>query len=209
MEQKVFQEMLHLLEYKGILYHKRKTRNMFHSKLAKENAQRFRTECDRRLANMFRGLGVTSIDDIIRQTEENVRLSKTCKKCGLFCRDYHKLEQHLNSQKCKQLQAEQKGEKFIPKRETRKQCDICNKSILFYNWTRHLEGVLHTENVRKMTEPAFQCTVCEKTFKGARPKQMLKRHLNSKKHLENVKQPWNKFKHNQLIKKHFSKVLVV
>ena len=140
---------------------------------------------------MFRGLGVTGLDDIIRQTEENVRRSKTCRLCGLYCSNYYTLEKHVMT------------------KDTRKQCDICNKSIMFYNWTRHLEGVNHKEKVRLLNEPAFQCTVCDKIFKGSRQKQMLKRHLQSMKHLDKLKEPWNQGKHDVLIRKHFSRVKVV
>ena len=104
-------------------------------------------------------------------------------------------------------QAERKGEEFVMTKDTRKQCDICNKSILFYNWTRHLEGVNHKEKVRQLNEPGFQCTVCDKMFKGARPKRMLQRHMRSKKHLEKLGLPGNKWKHNALLKKHFCKVV--
>ena len=180
---------------------------MFNSFEAKQNGKRFRAECDKRLANMFRGLGVTGLDDIIRQTEENVRRSKTCRLCGLYCSNYYTLEKHRHSQKCKKRQAEQKGKEFVMTKDTRKQCDLCNKSIMFYNWTRHLEGVNHKEKVRLLNEPAFQCTVCDKIFKGARPKRMLQRHMRSKKHLEKLGLPGNKWKHSALLRKHFCKVV--
>ena len=182
---------------------------MFNSFEAKQNGKRFRAECNRRMEKMFRSLGVSSLDDIIRQTEENVRKSKTCRLCGFYCTNYHTLEIHRNSQRCKRRQAEKKGEIFVPKKQTPKRCDICNKSVLFYNWRGHLESVAHKENVRKMSEPAFQCTVCDKVFKGSRQKQMLKRHMQSKKHLEKLKEPWNQGKHDVLIRKHFSRVKVV
>ena len=183
---------------------------MFNSFEAKQNGKRFRAECNRRLEKMFRSLGVNSRDDIIRQTEENVRKSKTCRLCGFYCTNYHTLEIHRNSQRCKRRQAEKKGEIFVPKKQTPKRCDICNKSVLFYNWRGHLESVAHKENVRKMSEPAFQCTVCDKVFdKGPRQKQMLKRHMQSKKHLEKLKEPWNQGKHDTLLRKHFSRVKVV
>ena len=87
--------LVQLLEFKGNKYQIEKT-HMFNSRAAQENGKRFRAECDKRLANMFRGLGVTGLDDIIRQTEENVRKSKTCKLCGLYCSNYHTLETHRN-----------------------------------------------------------------------------------------------------------------
>ena len=119
-DQKVLGELVRFLEFKGNLYQREKT-DMFDSRVAKENGRRFRAECDRRLANMFRGLGVTGLDDIIRQTEENVRNSKTCKLCGLYCSNYHLLEHHRNSQKCLKRQATQKGEVFkkIPENTAR------------------------------------------------------------------------------------------
>ena len=205
-DQKVLGELVRFLEFKGNLYQREKT-DMFDSRVAKENGRRFRAECDRRLANMFRGLGVTGLDDIIRQTEENVRNSKTCKLCGLYCSNYHLLEHHRNSQKCLKRQAARKGESFVMKKDTRKHCKICNMSILHYNWTRHVEGTHHTENVRILNEPAFQCTVCDKIFKGGRPKRMLQRHMRSKKHLKKLDEPGNKWKHNALLKKHFCKVV--
>ena len=180
---------------------------MFNSIEAKQNGKRFRAECDRRMVNIFRNLGVSCLDDIIRQTEENVRKSKTCKLCGFYCTNYHTLEIHRNSQRCKRRQAEKKGLTFLSKARTPKHCEVCCKSVLFYNWANHLQTQLHRENVRKMSEPAFQCTVCDNVFKGGRPKLMLKRHMRSKKHLEKLKQPWNQGKHDALIKKHFCKVV--
>ena len=206
-DKKCLMELVSFLEFKGLLYQIEKT-DMFASHIAKENGKRFRAECDRRLANMFRGLGVTGMEDIIRQTEENVRRSKTCKLCGLYCNNYYTLENHRGSQKCQKRQAEQKGETFVQKKETRKQCDICHKSILFYNWTRHLEGCYHLENVRILSEPAFQCTVCDKIFeKGDRPKRMLQIHMKSKKHIRKLEEPGNRWKHDKLMKKHFCKVI--
>ena len=208
MNKKEVVDLVRFLEFKGKEYQYKK-KHMFHSEEAKANGRRFRAECDRRLANIFRGLGVSCWDDIIQQTEDNVRQSKTCKLCNFYCANYYTLESHVNSENCKKRQAEQRGEDFVHKRESRKQCKICDKSILFYNWPRHLEGVYHLENVRKLAEPAFQCTVCDKVFKGGRPKVMLKKHLITKKHLKKIEEPGNRWKHDALIKKHFSKVRVV
>ena len=208
MTKKSLQNLVRYLEFKGKAYQKEKM-DLFNTAEAKENAKRFTKECDRRLGIIFRGLGVSCWSDIILQTEENVRRSKTCKLCGLFCNNYYTLENHRNSQNCRKRQANQKGETFVCKSQTRKQCEICDKSILFYNWQRHLESVNHLENVRKKNEPAFQCTVCDKIYKGARPKQMLKKHLRTKKHLKKLEEPWNKFKHNAIIQKHFLKCKVV
>ena len=206
-EKKVLFDLVRFLEFKGKEYQEKKI-EMFNSRIAKENGKRFRAECDRRLANMFRGLGVTGLDDIIRQTEENVRQSKTCKLCHLYCANYHILESHRNSQKCKKRQAEQKGENFVMTKDTRKYCEICDKSILHYNWTRHLEGNCHREHIRILREPAFMCTVCDKIFeKGARPKRMLQIHMRSKKHLKKLNEPGNQSKHDALVQKHFVKVV--
>ena len=62
-------DLVQFLEFKRNMYQIVKTHFMFTSRAAKENGKRFRAECDKRLANMFRGLGVTGLDDIIRQTE--------------------------------------------------------------------------------------------------------------------------------------------
>ena len=148
------------------------------------------------------------IDNIIRETEENLRKSKTCRKCGLYVRDYYKLELHRNSQRCKKRQAEQKGGTFVSKAQTPKFCVICNQSVLTYNYAKHLRSQCHLECVRKMTEPAYQCTVCDKVFdKGARPKRMLQIHMKSKKHLLKLRVPANRCKHDALNKKHFCKVV--
>ena len=142
------------------------------------------------------------MDDIERQIEENVRKSKTCKKCGLYLRDYYKLELHRNSQLCKKRQASQKGETFVTKAQTPKHCDICNRAVLTYNWSKHLRTKLHQENVRILNEPAFECTVCNRVFIKGRPKRMLKMHLRSKKHLQKLLVPGNRYKHNAIRKKH-------
>ena len=182
---------------------------MFTSFAAKQNGNRFRTESARKNVILFQSFGVSSLEEALRKIEENERKAQTCELCGLYCSNYHTLETHRNSQTCKRRQAEKKGENFVSKKETRKRCEICNKSLLFYNWKGHLESSAHKENVRKMSEPAFMCTVCDKIFKGERPKQMLKRHMHSKKHLEKLKEPWNQGKHDALIRKHFSRVKVV
>ena len=176
---------------------------MFASEIAKRNAEKFRRESEERLQRAFKRWGVTSIDDMIRQAEENMRKSKTCRKCGFFCNDYYKLELHRNGQMCKKRQAEQKGETFVSKAQTPKHCEICNRSVLTYNWVKHLQAKCHLECVRVMNEPAFQCTVCDKVFdKGARPKRMLKIHLKSKTHIKKLEVPANRSKHNALLRKH-------
>ena len=182
---------------------------MFTSFEAKQNGNRFRAESARKMAKMFQSFGVSSLEEALRKCEENERKDLTCKLCGLYCSNYYALETHRNSQRCKRMQAEKKGETFVSKKETLKRCEICNKSLLFYNWRGHLESSAHKENVRKMSEPAFMCTVCDKIFKGDRQKQMLKRHMQSKKHLEKLKEPWNQGKHDTLLRKHFSRVKVV
>ena len=115
MKKKDLMDLVLFLESKGNLYQKEKTHFMFNSRAAKENGKRFRAECNRRMEKMFRSLGVSSLDDIIRQTEENVRKSKTCRLCGFYCTNYHTLEIHRNSQRCKRRQAEKKGEFLFPK----------------------------------------------------------------------------------------------
>ena len=177
---------------------------MFTSKTAKQNSEKFRLESLARMERTFKELGVASLDDLIRRTEENLRKSKTCKKCGLYCRDYYKVELHRNSQLCKKRQAEQKGETFVSKAQTPKHCEICDRSVLTYNWAKHLQTQCHLECVRIQNEPPFQCTVCDKIFKGKRQKLMLKRHLKSKKHVLNLALPGNMWKHNALLKKHFA-----
>jgi hypothetical protein len=175
----------------------------FTSEIAKQNAEKFRRESQERLQRSFRQMGVCDMGDIERQIEENLRKSKTCKKCGLFMRDYYKLELHRNSQLCKKRQSEQKGETFVTKAQTPKFCEICNRSVLTYNWSKHLQAKCHLENVRILNEPAFECTVCDRVFnKGQRPKQMLKKHLCSKKHQKKLLIPGNRYKHNAILRKH-------
>ena len=182
----------------------------FTSEIAKQNAEKFRRESNARLKHSFSKMGVVDMHDIYRQIEENLTKSKTCKKCGLVMRDYYKLELHRNSQLCKKRQAEQKGETFVTKAQTPKHCEICDRSVLTYNWSKHLQTKCHLENVRILNEPAFECTVCDRVFnKGRRPKQMLKKHLSSKKHQKKLLIPGNKYKHKAILRKHFVKVKVV
>ena len=182
--------------------------NTFRSAEAKENSLRFSAECNQRNSDLL--MGFSDIDSMIQASEENLRNSKKCSKCGLFVNDYYKLDMHIGSENCKQRQAKLKGETYVSKRQRKKLCEICNRSVLTYNWNGHLLSVKHKENVRRMNEPAFQCTVCDKIFKGARPKQMLKKHLTTcQKHLKKLDEPWNKFKHNKIIRKHFKKCKVI
>jgi uncharacterized protein with PIN domain len=184
--------------------------NVFVSSQAKECGRRFREQSVRTMNVMFRSMGVSSIDDIYRQIEENETRARTCTKCGLICNDYGKLAQHVDTENCCKRQANALGEAFVPKRERRKHCETCNKSILFYNWVRHVEGGIHLENLRREREPAFMCTVCNKIFdKGNRQKRMLKHHMQSKKHLAKLELPYNMSKHNSLLRKHFCKVITV
>ena len=133
---------------------------------------------------MIRDEGFMTIDEMLEAAEENCRKSLQCKQCGTGFKSYYTLEKHIGSENCKKRQAEQKGEDYVPKCQTTRRCEVCDKTILFYNWTRHLETKGHKEAVRKLHEPAFYCELCDKTFGGNRPKVMLKKHLTSKKHMK-------------------------
>ena len=179
--------------------------NIFSSNAAKLASLRFKAECHQRNSKLR--MGFPDIESMILQSEANLRNSKTCKKCGLYLNDYYKLDRHKDSENCKRRQAKSKGETFVSKRQTKINCEICDKAIRFYNWNGHLLSAKHKDNVRVMNEPAFQCTVCDKVFKGGRPKLMLKKHLQTKKHLKKIEAPWNMFKHNKILRKHFCKVV--
>ena len=190
---------------KEVITHFQKPMYTFKSAEAKENSLRFSAECHQRNSDLL--MGFPDVESMIQASEENLRNSKKCSKCGLFVNDYYKLDMHIDSENCKRRQAKLKGETYVSKRQRKKLCEICDRSVLTYNWNGHLLSVNHKENVRKTNEPAFQCTICDKIFKGARPKQMLKKHLRTKKHLKKLEDPWNTFKHNKIIRKHFTKVV--
>ncbi len=175
----------------------------FTGKAAKKACERFRESSRLERKRIFDSVNALSIEDIYRMTEENMTKAKTCTRCGLIVNDYYKLAVHKDSENCRKRIAEKNGEVFVPKRDTKKHCEICNITLKYYNWTRHLESVAHLENVRVMTEPAFHCSICNKVFKGDRPKRKLKRHLCSARHMKTlIDKPWNQSKHDAMLLKH-------
>ena len=118
------------------------------------------------------------------------------KKSGLSCKSYYTLEKHRGSLSCKRREAAQKGEEYVPKCQTMKRCEVCDRELKFYNWNNHLQTKGHKEAVRKLHEPAFFCELCDKTFGGNRPKVMLKKHLTSKKHMKRAQAPKMGYVHN-------------
>ena len=144
---------------------------------------------------MIRDEGFMTIDEMLEAAEENCRKSLQCKQCGTGFKSYYTLERHRGSENCKRRQAAQKGEDFIPKCQTTRHCEVCDKTIKFYNWTRHLESKRHKEELRKLHEPAFYCELCDKKFGGKRPKVMLKKHT-SKKHMQRAQKPKMGYVHN-------------
>ena len=146
--------------------------------------------------------GFLSIEQMLEQAETNVTKSLTCNKCNMVCKDHERLKTHKDSRNCKKRQAEQKGEEFIDEGKILRTCEVCSVSVQNLGWGRHLDSVRHRENVRKQTEPAFQCTVCDKTFDANRPKQQLKRHLQRARHLAKARQPNMGYCHNAICRKH-------
>lgn len=151
---------------------------------------------------MIEDAGFMTIDQMLDAAEQNVLRAMSCSKCGMKCKSFYTLEKHQGSLSCKKKQAELKGEVYVPKCQTMRHCDICNRSVKFYNFNNHLQTKCHKEAVRQLHEPAFKCLVCDKEFGGRRPKVMLKKHLQTKRHLKRAQNPRMGYAHNACCLKH-------
>ena len=96
---------------------------------------------------MIQDEGFMTIDQMLEAAEENCQRSLRCKKCELQCSTYCNLDRHRGSENCKKRQAAQKGEDYVPKCQTTRRCEVCDLTIKFYNWTRHL--------TRRLTKKCF------------------------------------------------------
>jgi len=147
--------------------------------------------------------GYMTIEQIWEATERNVTKSRTCSKCGMVCKTVTHLANHRGSENCRKRQAEQEGKPFVPKRKTYRHCEICDASVLHYNWKGHIESQSHIKKEEASKEPEFECKICNKVFeKGPARRTMLKKHLNGPRHRKKAILPNNRYIHNACCRKH-------
>jgi len=108
---------------------------------------------------------------------------KTCPLCGKVCKDQWKMEyKHKHSNECLKIQAENKGETYIPPSKRKVKCE-CGESVLFCNFPTHLESDKHKN---KMKQDVLQCKICSKIFVGKRPRRDYEAHIKTGKHKKNL-----------------------
>ena len=135
-----------------------------------------------RLVSKEYGQQFDSIEDIWAYTESQMRKHNTCKKCGMICKDYDRLEIHRGNRECvarqKRKAAELANQEYKPEWKTKKWCGICQVS--YSRYFKHDETKRHQDNVDKLLGRKFElkCTICEKPFTT---KTQFTRHLKESK----------------------------
>ena len=145
-----------------------------------------------------------TVDEMLEESEENVRLWKvresTCKLCGMVLKSPAHMEQHKDSLPCRKKQAANKGETYTPENQRPVHCEVCDRSVQKRAWNSHVQSRAHRNNVIISQGDPFKCTICNKQNKGQRAKRGSRDHMRCKSHLRKLADPKNRTIHDALYK---------
>ena len=146
---------------------------------AGKNWAQWSDELDARVARLERG---GTFDQLEAQYKAQLLKARTCPECEYQCKTmWHLDHRHRGSKVCLKRIAENLGNEFVPPSRERVTCK-CGITVIRGNLPRHQEGDLHKNLLAKKN--GFYCHLCDKSFKGKRPKKAFNAHCKlSKKHL--------------------------
>ena len=147
---------------------------------AGENWTQFRDELEARMARFEARNG--TLGDLETQYQNQLLKARTCPECN-FCAktQWHMDYRHRGSKVCMRRVAEQLGKELMLPSRQRVDC-VCGLTVFRCNLDKHQQGDLHKNKLEKKN--GFHCQLCDKSFKGKRPKKAYDAHCKlSKKHL--------------------------